>query len=75
MPRQRSADHWFAKAAEARKEAEAAADMNVQHGLRNIAMIYDTMARITARAEAGPAGAGQSGLRPGCKALVTASKA
>ena len=52
MPRQRSADYWFAKAAEARKEAEAAADMNVQHGLRNIAMIYDTMARITARLEA-----------------------
>jgi hypothetical protein len=71
MSRQRSADYWFTKAAEARQEAEAAADMNVQHGLRNIAMIYDTMARITARAEA----ADQPGLRPGCSALVTASKA
>jgi hypothetical protein len=71
MSRQRSADHWFAKAAEARQEAQAAVDMNVQHGLRNIAMIYDTMARITARAEA----ADQSGLRGGCNALVTASKA
>ena len=71
MSRQRSADYWFAKATEARQEAESAADMNVQHGLRNIAMIYDTMARIAERAEA----AGQSGLRPGCSALVTASKA
>lgn len=50
MSRQRSADHWFAKAEEARREAEATIDLNVQHGLRNIAMIYETMARIAARA-------------------------
>ena len=52
MSRPRSADHWFAKAEEARREAECTADLNVQHGLRNIAMIYETMARIAARAEA-----------------------
>lgn len=43
--------HWRARAAEAQKDAQRVKDPIFKHGLLNIAMSYEAMARLAERAE------------------------
>jgi hypothetical protein len=51
MPEALGPAHWRARAAEAQRDAERVKDPIFKHGLLNIAMSYEAMARLAERAE------------------------
>jgi hypothetical protein len=51
MPEALGPAHWRARATEAQRDAEHVKDPIFKHGLLNIAMSYEAMARLAERAE------------------------